>query len=260
MDKKLPLEILVSNDDGIHAQGMRELAQALSKIGHVTVVAPDVARSGASAAITSANPLRLKQHHSEGNISYYSCTGTPTDCVKLALNALFNERKPDILLAGINHGANEGISVIYSGTLGAAMEGAVADIPSIAVSLSDHNELCDFSYAIEYALRATDYVLKNRLPYNTLLSINVPKGKPLGMKICPVGNGKYTDEYMQSVDSRGNTVYWMGGSQINKDAHPEVTSDIEYLRQGYATLSPVHLNMTDREFLPQLESDMDGIC
>ncbi len=248
--KEESIEILVSNDDGFRAQGIRELTEALRPLGNVTVVAPDGPRSGASAAITSTLPIKLKLRHREEGVTIYSCTGTPADCVKLALNTIFKERKPDLLVTGVNHGNNAGICVIYSGTVGAAMEGCVSDVPSLAVSLDDHSEICDMSHATAYAARVSRMILQNGLPHDTMLSMNVPQGKPLGLRVCMVTDGRFVDEFMASEDARGNAVYWMTGRQINKGT---VEGDLELMRAGYVTLSPIKLNMTSRRYLPELE-------
>ena len=245
-----PIEILVSNDDGFRAQGIRELAEALRPLGNVTIVAPDGPRSGASAAITSTLPIKLKLRHREEGYTVYSCTGTPVDCVKLAMNTVFKERKPDLLVTGVNHGNNAGICVIYSGTVGAAMEGCVCDVPALAVSLDDHSEICDMSHATAYAVHVSRMILKNGLPQDTMLSMNVPKGKPLGLKPCAVTDGRFVDEYMASEDARGNAVYWMTGRQINKGT---IEGDLELMHAGYVTLFPIKLNMTSRRYLPVLE-------
>lgn len=246
-----PFEILVSNDDGFRAQGIRELAEALRALGNVTVIAPDGPRSGASAAITSNLPLKLKLRHREEGLNIYSCTGTPADCVKLSMNTVFKDRKPDLLVTGVNHGNNAGICVIYSGTVGAAMEGCVCDVPALAVSLNDHSEICDMSHATAYAVRISRIILKHGLPQDTMLSMNVPKGKPLGIKACAVTDGRFVDEYMVSEDARGNAVYWMTGRQINKGS---IEGDLELMNAGYVTISPIKLNMTSRSYLPILEN------
>ena len=154
------MHILLSNDDGFRAAGIQELAQAMLAFGQVTIVAPDGPRSGFSGAITTTQPLRLKHRTTEGNLAVYSCEGTPVDCVKLALNTLFGDQRPDLIISGINHGSNEGICVSYSGTLGAAREGCIYGIPSLAVSLDDTAWHPDFSDSIDYTVRVVKMMLE----------------------------------------------------------------------------------------------------
>lgn len=250
MKEKNKYEILVSNDDGFRAPGVKALMRALMPLGNVTVVAPDGARSGFSSAITSVIPITMKLRHQEEGLTVYSSTGTPVDCVKLALNTIFADEKPDLVVGGINHGRNDGVCVLYSGTLGVAMEGTVCGIPSLAVSLNDHAEEIDTTYACEWALKIASMILENGLPKNTLLSMNVPKEKPKGIHVCPLTNGRFTNEYMRSVNARGKEVFWMQGHQVNKT--PEFPGDLEALEEGYVALTPVNVDMTDYRFLEEL--------
>ena len=158
------MHILLSNDDGFRAAGIQELAQAMLAFGQVTIVAPDGPRSGFSGAITTTQPLRLKHRTTEGNLAVYSCEGTPVDCVQLALNTLFADQRPDLIISGINHGSNEGICVSYSGTRGAAREGCIYGIPSLAVSLDDTAWHPDFSDSIDYTIRVVKMMLEKPLP------------------------------------------------------------------------------------------------
>lgn len=245
------IEILVSNDDGFRAPGIRALMRSLMEIGNVTVVAPDSARSGFSSAITSTIPITMKLRHQEEGLTVYSSTGTPVDCVKVALNTIFAEKKPDILVSGINHGRNDGICVLYSGTIGVAMEGSVCGIQSLAVSLNNSEEEPNMGYAAEYANKVVKHMLKYPVPENTLLSLNVPDGKPLGLKVCRMTNGRFTNEYMRSQNAKGKEVFWMQGKQINK--YPDIIGDLEYLEKGYAALTPIKIEMTNFDYLPLLE-------
>ncbi len=247
-------QILVVNDDGYRAQGIKDLALALKQLGEVTIVAPDESRSGTSGAITSSVPISLKERKNQiEGVHVYSSSGMPVDCVKLAMNALFKERKPDLLVSGINHGRNDGICVLYSGTLGAAMEGAIADVPSLAVSLNDFESHINTEYAIEYAVNVAKYLLQTPLPKHTLLSLNLPQGKPLGLKICPQTNGRFVKEYNSITSPKGSTYYWMSGWQETKEA--DIKADVEYLNEGYATLTPIQTNMTQWSFLDKLSDD-----
>lgn len=249
--------ILVSNDDGFRAPGVKDLMRALMPLGDVTVVAPDGARSGFSSAITSVIPITMKLRHQEEGLTVYSTTGTPVDCVKLAFNTIFAEEKPDLVVGGINHGRNDGVCVLYSGTVGVAIEGTICGIPSLAVSLDDHSEEIDTTYASELAYRVAKSILEEGLPANTLLSLNVPKDKPKGLKVCPLTNGRFTNEYMRSMNARGKEVFWMQGHQINKT--PDKPGDLEAVESGYASLSPVKIDMTDYRFLEDLQHRIERL-
>lgn len=248
------MHILLVNDDGVHAQGIRELACALSDIAQITIVAPDVARSGASSQITSSVPIRLKHLTSEDlPFDLYSCTGTPVDCVKLALNALFAEQKPDLIVSGINHGRNDGICTLYSGTIGAALEGAIAGVPSIAFSLNNHHDTADFSHVCAFARKFIPELMQRPFPVGSILNINFPKDKPKGIKWARQGTGRFVDEYMPATTPHGSTVYWMQGHQI--DPAGRTDTDHFYLEEGYATISPVQLDMTDYDYLQRVTSE-----
>ena len=197
------MHILISNDDGFRAAGIQELAEAMLPYGDVTIVAPDGPRSGFSGAITTTQPLRLKHRHTTGSLEVYSCEGTPVDCVKLALNTIFADTRPDLVLSGINHGSNEGICVSYSGTLGAAREGCIYGIPSLAVSLDDTAWHPDFTDSIDYTKKVVELMQQTKLPHQTMLSLNVPKDKPKGLKICPMTVGRFVEEFVNSQDGIG---------------------------------------------------------
>lgn len=247
---------LLSNDDGFRAPGIQELAQALRSMGEVTIVAPDGPRSGYSSAISTTLPLRLKPRVSEEGFTVYSVEGTPVDCVKLALYALFTDVPPTLVISGINHGSNDGVCVHYSGTVGAAREACIQGVLALAVSLDDTAERPDFSHAVTYTLSLVRYVLERGLPYGQLLSLNVPKPRPLGLKVCPQAVSRFVDEFMPSQNARGHQVYWMQGYQRQPDEGAIVT-DVEWLRLGYATLTPLMLDQTDYEGLSRL-SDAEG--
>lgn len=244
---------LISNDDGIHAPGIAHLAELLRKMGDVTLVAPDGPRSGASSQITTTLPLKLIKMRDEEGYQVYRCSGTPADCVKLALNVLFPKNQhPDLVVTGINHGRNDGICVIYSGTVGAAIEGCIAGIPSLAISVNDHGEDAEMRYAIAYAEPIVRWMLHNELPLHTLLSLNLPIEKPLGLKIAPQAVGRFMDEFVHGTNASGNPVYWMAGKQTKTEDTPD--TDFDFLEMGYATLTPIRIDMTDRATLAQLEA------
>lgn len=250
-EQTLP-HFLLSNDDGFRAPGVQKLARALTALGRVTVVAPDGPRSGYASSITTTAPLRLKERHAEERLSIYSVVGTPADCVKLALHALFAECRPTLIISGINHGSNEGICVHYSGTIGAAKEGAVVGIPSLAVSLDDVAENPDFTDAIAYALSVLSRLLTAEgLNPQELLSLNVPKTAPRGLKVCPQGVSRFVGEFFGSPNAKGQTVYWMTGEQALPEAGTG-QSDIELLRAGWATLTPLTLDLTAHQSLERV--------
>ena len=235
--------ILISNDDGIHAPGIAALSTMLRTIGDVTVVAPEGARSGASSQITSSLPLKLTKMEEEEGYRVYRCTGTPADCVKLALNVLFSkECRPDLVVTGINHGRNDGICVVYSGTVGAALEGCIAEM----------------RYAVAYTESLVRWMLSNKIPTHTMLSLNLPSTTPLGFKVAPQAVGRFRDEFLESTNGSGGRVYWMVGSQVKTEDEPN--TDWDLLEEGYATLTPIRIDMTDRDFLPHLyEAFRDGL-
>lgn len=246
------MHILISNDDGFRAAGIQELAEAMLPYGDVTIVAPDGPRSGFSGAITTTQPLRLKHRHTTGSLEVYSCEGTPVDCVKLALNTIFADTRPDLVLSGINHGSNEGICVSYSGTLGAAREGCIYGIPSLAVSLDDTAWHPDFTDSIDYTKKVIEMMQQTKLPHQTMLSLNIPKDKPKGLKICPMTVGRFVEEFVNSQDGRGKEIHWMTGYQIPTDEADR--GDWHYLREGWATLTPLQLDTTNHSYISELRS------
>jgi len=244
--------LLLTNDDGVQALGLISLIDAVRPFGEVVVVAPDSPRSGMSSAITAFNPIRATLVKKEEGLTVYSCTGTPVDCVKLGVNKLL-DRKPNILLSGINHGSNAAICVIYSGTMGAAFEGCIIGIPSVGISLTDHSPCADFSQAVKYGKLVTEKVLANGLPEGICLNLNVPDIPNVkGLKICSQTKGYWTKEFVEMKDPIGKTVYWLTGDFFNEE--PENKNCDEWaLDQGYAALVPLHINMTDYSFIEKIK-------
>ena len=250
IDSMKPL-ILVTNDDGYQAKGIISLVKSLRELGDVVVFAPDSHRSGMSSAITTMHPLRSKIYKQEEGLTAYVCTGTPVDCVKLAFNE-FLDRKPDLLVSGINHGSNAGISVIYSGTMGAAIEGCIFDVPSIGVSLNTFSHDADFSGACQVAKKVSKAVLEKGLPKGICLNINVPEGEVKGIKTTSQTQGKWVNEYQRSTDGNGNDVFWMTGNFENWEENND-NSDEWALANGYAAIVPVKIDMTAYDFIPELK-------
>jgi 5'-nucleotidase len=251
MKENKPL-VLITNDDGVQASGLAKLIEAALPLGEVVVIAPDGPRSGMSSALTAIIPIRATLLKKEDNLTVYSCTGTPVDCVKLALNKLM-ERKPDLLLSGINHGSNASVCVIYSGTVGAALEGCIAGIPSIGVSLTDLSPHADFTQAAKYANQIAGKVLANGLPKGVCLNLNIPNIPEVkGLKVCSQTKGYWTKEIMEMKNPRDKTVYWLAGEFVNEEPDNEL-SDEWALEQGYAALVPVRVDMTDYPFLEKIK-------
>lgn len=251
MATAIPL-ILITNDDGVNAKGINELVATLRPLGELLVIAPDGPRSGMSSAITSLHPLQAEVLRKEEGLTVYRCNGTPVDCVKLGVNELA-ARKPDLVVSGINHGSNAGVSVIYSGTLGAAIEGCIFGIPSIGVSLTDHAADADFSQAVVYARRVAEHVLTKGLPSGVCLNLNVPNiDRVKSLRVCVQTRGYWTQEFMASPAPQGKTVYWLTGEFKNEDPdNPE--TDEWALAHGYAALVPVRIDMTAYDFVATLK-------
>ncbi|MDR1345006.1 MAG: 5'/3'-nucleotidase SurE [Tannerellaceae bacterium] len=257
MMKGKPL-ILITNDDGVHARGINELVECLKPLGELVIFAPDSARSGMSGAITSLNPLMYSLIEKKDGIRVYSCTGTPVDCVKLAVNEIL-ERKPDLLVSGINHGGNMSVCVHYSGTLGATVEGCILDIPSLGISLTDYTEGASFEACCNLGYDLGQRLLAEGLPKGTYLNLNVPNLPQVkGLKVCLQADGRFINEYMRSENACGEPVYWLTGSLHNASPlYPE--NDISVLDAGYASLVPCKVDVTDYEYMEKLKLMIETI-
>lgn len=252
MKKHLPT-ILVVNDDGITAPGIKALMHVMKEIGRVVVVAPDSPQSGMGHAITIGKPLRLDPVDVYEGIEMYSCSGTPVDCVKLAVNKIFKGQKPDLCVSGINHGLNNGINVLYSGTMSAAVEAAIEGIPAIGFSLDDYTLQADFSHCLKYVKEIALQVLQNGMPTATLLNVNFPKGDSLkGIKICRQANAKWAEEFDERMDPHQRPYYWLTGVfQLNDNGED---NDSWALDNNYVSVVPVHFDMTAHHAIPVLNS------
>ncbi|MCF8361991.1 MAG: 5'/3'-nucleotidase SurE [Prolixibacteraceae bacterium] len=244
-------KILISNDDGIHAKGLHELIKIAREFGDVLVVAPHTARSGMSNAITVEVPVRLKKYESEEHYESYSCTGTPVDCVKLAFDQLLDE-KPDLILSGINHGANSSVSVHYSGTMGATIEGCIHEVPSIGFSSCDFRADADFSPMKPYIKKIIANVLENGLPTGTCLNVNAPKGKIEGVEACRQGHGRWVEEFEKRTDPQKRDYYWITGFYQNMD-NGSTDTDNHILGTQRMSIVPISIDMTNHGFLPELK-------
>lgn len=245
--------ILVVNDDGITAPGIKVLMEAMCDIGRVVVVAPDSPQSGMGHAITIGKPLRLDRVDIYEGIEMYRCSGTPVDCVKLAVNKIFQGQKPDLCVSGINHGLNNSINVLYSGTMSAAVEGAIESIPSIGFSLDDYNLDADFSHCVKYVKEIALQVLANGLPANTLLNVNFPNTSDIkGIRICRQANAKWAEEFDERVDPHKRPYYWLTGVfQLNDGGED---TDVWALEQNYVSVVPVQFDMTAHHAIPFLNN------
>lgn len=251
MTKKKPL-LLITNDDGFQAKGINELIKALKGLGELVVMAPDGPRSGMSSAITSLVPIKYKVEREEEDLTVYSCTGTPVDCVKLAINEVL-EREPDLLVSGINHGGNMAICVNYSGTMGATAEGCIFGVPSMGVSLLDHHPDADFTECVRLGRTLAEKVLAEGLPHGTYLNLNVPRLIPVkGVKVCHQADGRWIKEFKQGEDGGGRPVYWLTGDFRNDDTRED--NDMHCLDEGYATLVPCKIDVTDYAYLSTLKN------
>lgn len=248
---KRPL-ILITNDDGYRAKGIQSLIEAASPFGDIIVVAPNNSKSGMSHAITVKEILRLNVVSEEPGLKVYRCSGTPVDCVKLAIREL--DIRPDLLLSGINHGSNASVSVHYSGTMGAAKEGCICGIPSIGISLDDFSSDADFSQSQAVVSKIIPQVLEHGLPHWVCLNVNVPKVDSVkGIKVCRQANGAWQERFDKRVDQSGQNYYWLTGEFLLKDAH-DAESDEAYLRQAYASVVPTTVDTTSYEMLDKMQS------
>lgn len=255
--KQKPL-ILVTNDDGVTARGIRALIEYMREIGDVIVVAPNQAMSGMGHAITINSTLRLFEKYKEEGLLEYSCSGTPVDCVKFGVKVVA-DRPIDLLVSGINHGANSSINVIYSGTMSAAIEGAVEGIPSIGFSLCTHHIDADFSPYKEHVQLLARKVLEKGLPKGMCLNVNIPflpKNELRGMKVCRQANAYWDEIFDERKDPFNNSYYWLTGRFVNLDTGTD--TDEEALRNGYISIVPTKFDLTAHEFRKELEDWISG--
>lgn len=250
--KNKPL-ILISNDDGVEAKGINELIKAMLPLGDIVVVAPDGPRSGMSSAITSIKPLQIRVLEEKEGLKIYSCSGTPVDCVKLGINELL-DKKPDLVVTGINHGSNASICVLYSGTMGAAMEGCIFGIPSIGFSLTDLDSDANFNNAAHYAAIVSAKVLAEGLPNGVCLNVNVPNVDEIkGIKICTQTGGQWIKEFYTTNGKDGETQYWLTGEFDNFEPNNE-ESDEWALANGFVSIVPTKIDLTSHEMINKLKN------
>lgn len=252
---KRPL-ILITNDDGVRAKGINLLYQAAMAYGDVVVIAPDECYSGMSHAITMHSPLFVNKLQESDGCTIYSCKGTPVDCIKIGLDSILLDSAPDLILSGINHGSNSNVSVIYSGTMGAASEGAMYKIPSIGFSLTDHDPDADFSGAIHYAAKIIEMVMNLPAPKGLCLNVNVPN-IPLdqieGIRICRQTMGNWREDFIHRLDPHGRDYYWMSGAFYNSEPLAEDTDEWA-LANKFVSVVPIQMDLTDYTRMAELKS------
>lgn len=253
--KKKPL-ILVTNDDGITAPGISALVEVASELGEVVVVAPDKPQSGMGHAITIDSTLRITKHRIYGVKEEYSSSGTPVDCVKIAINKIM-KRKPDLCVSGINHGSNMSINIIYSGTMSAAVEGAIEGIPSVGFSLCNHSIDADFTASKIIAKKICKNVLKNSLPKDVCLNVNIP---PLhideikGIRICRQARSNWIEELDERKDPGGKTYFWLTGKFVNYE-EGKTDTDAWALDNNYVSVVPVQFDLTAHHTIAELKKN-----
>ena len=254
---KKPL-ILVSNDDGITSNGIRCLINVAKELGEVIVVAPDSPQSGMGHAITVGDTLRLNESHIFEGVKAYECSGTPADCVKMARHFVLkdNHRQPDLVVSGINHGSNTSISVLYSGTMSAAIEGAIEGTPAIGFSLCDYSHNADFSHAAEYVRKIIRQVLEKGLPKGTALNVNIPAKRNeiiKGIRICRQANAKWVEDFDQRFDPNGRSYFWMTGKFVNFDKGED--NDEWAIANNYVSVVPCQFDLTAHQAIPLLNEE-----
>ena len=244
--------ILISNDDGIGADGIKALAKEIKKFANVIVAAPHTQQSAVGHSITMSSPIRVKEVLMFRDFYGYAVEGTPADSVKLAVHTLLKDRKIDLLISGINQGANTAINTIYSGTVSAATEGTILGIPSIAISLTSYT-YTDFSNAAKFASRIAKVIIQNGLPKGTLLNVNVPAIKKIkGVKITKQGKSSWDDTYETRLDPNNRRYYWLTGSMLKIDKTMDY--DVKAVDEGYISVTPIHYDLTDYKLFEEMKS------
>ena len=251
--------ILISNDDGITSKGIKTLVEVMKELGDVIVVAPDSPQSGMGHAITVGDTLRVEETSIFDDVRAFECSGTPADCVKMARHfVLKEEREPDVIVSGINHGSNTSISVLYSGTMSAAIEGAIEGTPAIGFSLCDYGSDPDFSHTREYIKKIVKQVLDKGLPKGVALNVNFPRKKSetiKGIRICRQANAKWVEEFDQRFDPNRRRYFWMTGNFVNFDKGED--NDEWAIANNYISVVPCQFDLTAHHAIPLLNDDWD---
>jgi 5'-nucleotidase len=246
--------ILVTNDDSVNAKGIHALVEMAQQFGRVVVVAPDKPQSGMGHAITINHPLRLFPSDLFGQIEAYACSGTPVDCVKLAISELLH-RKPDYILSGINHGENSSTNVLYSGTMSAAIEGAMEGIPSLGFSLADFAPNADFEACQYFGAQILTQLIAHPISSSVCLNVNVPKLKISeiqGIEVCKQAHAYWADRFERRNDQFGREYFWLSGEFADVDQRPD--TDLQALKNGFVSVVPTHFDLTAYETLQQMKN------
>lgn len=250
--------ILVSNDDGITAKGIRLLVEIMQEIGEVVVVAPDSPQSGMGHAITIGNTLRLEESEIFDDVVAYECSGTPADCVKMAKHFVLKDRSPDLVVSGINHGSNTSISVLYSGTMSAAIEGAIEGMPAIGFSLCDYSSDADFEHIKDYIKHITNQVLKKGLSKGVALNVNFPprRNEPIkGIKVCRQARAKWEETFEERFDPNGRRYFWLAGNFVNFDKGED--NDEWAIANNYVSIVPCHYDLTAHHTVTEINEEWE---
>jgi len=257
MEKEKPL-ILVSNDDGVMSKGISSLIKFIRPLGEIIVMAPDSPRSGASGSLTVTQPIHYHLLRREVGLTVYVCSGTPVDCIKLAMNKVCS-RKPDIVIAGINHGDNSTTNVYNSGTMGAVIEGCLSGIKSVAFSLCNHEPDADFEPTGRYVRSITSWTLSHELPVLTCLNVNFPNVLVYkGLRSCKMARGYWKHEFDPCPRKGDNNYFWLGGEYIDVDRDSE-PSDHWALSRDYVAITPTRLDVTDYGFMVELQEELNKL-
>ncbi len=247
------MKILVTNDDGIYSPGISALTKSLNEIGEVTVVAPLQEQSAVGHAITMQIPLRVTEAYKNGDFFGYAVSGTPADCVKIGIRNIMKE-PPDLVVSGINHGSNTAINIIYSGTVSAAREAAIMDVPSMAVSVTNHAAK-DFRFAAKVSKLLAKEIVGKDIPLGTLLNVNVPdvpEENIAGILLTKQGKSKWDDIYELRTDPYGKNYYWLTGNLMEIDS--EIDIDQVAIKKNYVSVSPIHFDLTDYETFGKMKN------
>lgn len=251
---KRPL-IFITNDDGVNARGLRAVIDVARKFGRVLVIAPETPQSGKSHSITMYRPLHLYRMEDTGDLTIYSCTGTPVDCVKMAFDHVFSDELPSLSISGINHGSNSAINVLYSGTMGAAIEASFYGRPSVGLSLDDHRSEADFEVAARFAEKLIPELLAMDIREQFCLNVNVPKGGPeevRGYRICRQNKGFWKERFFCRQDPHGRDYFWLTGNFENSEPAAEDTDEWA-LANGYISVVPIQVDLTNYPQMRMLE-------
>lgn len=254
--------ILVTNDDGYASKGLSAAIEVARPFGRVVAVAPETTQSGMSQAITMYNPLYLRKVREEEGVEVYSFSGTPVDCVKMAFDYLLREERVDLMLSGINHGSNSAVNVLYSGTMGAAIEGSFYGCPAVGLSLDDHSADADFEAAMRYGTQIVETLLSGPVELPLCLNVNVPVGRPeelRGIRLCRQNRGFWREEFYRHEDPRGREYFWLTGAFVNSEPDAEDTDEWA-LRNKYVAVVPVQTDLTDYGQLRNLRRSFPSAC